>query len=50
MNDGMTDLQFNAFLETIAILIETKATTVEEAAQLVRQAMIPDEQIPNEDD
>lgn len=50
MKDGMTDLQFNAFLEAIAILIETKATTVEEAAQLVRQAMISEDRLQDEDD
>lgn len=34
----MTNAEFNAFLETLAKLIESKATTVEEAAELVRAA------------
>lgn len=38
MNNGMTNFQLDAFLETLAKLIESKATTVEEAAQIVRQA------------
>ena len=36
MNEGMTNAEFDAFLETLAQLIEAKATTVEEAAALVR--------------
>ena len=35
---GMTNAQLNAFLESLAKLIEAKATTVEQAAELVRQA------------
>ena len=35
---GMTNLQFNAFLESLAKLIEAKALTVEQAAEIVRQA------------
>ena len=35
---GMTNLQLNAFLEALAKLIEAKAQTVEQAAELVRQA------------
>lgn len=35
---GMTNAQLNAFLETIAKLIECKAVSVEEAAEIVRQA------------
>ena len=36
--DGMTNAEFNAFLETLARLIESKAKTVEEAAEIVRAA------------
>ena len=36
--DGMTNAEFNAFLETLAKLIESKATSVEEAAEIVRSA------------
>ena len=35
---GMTNLQLNAFLENLAKLIEAKALTVEQAAEIVRQA------------
>lgn len=35
---GMTNAQLNAFLESLAKLIEAKAETVEQAAELVRQA------------
>lgn len=38
VEQGMTNAEFNAFLETLAKLIESKATSVEEAAELVRQA------------
>jgi len=38
MDDGMTNAEFNAFLETLAKLVESKATTVEEAAEIIRQA------------
>lgn len=38
MTEGMTNAEFNAFLETLAKLIEAKATTPEEAAQIVREA------------
>ena len=37
---GITDAQFNSHLETIAKLIEAEAKTVEEAAQIVRDAKI----------
>lgn len=40
MNEGMTNSQLNAFLETLARLIESKATTVEEAAKIIRDAKI----------
>ena len=36
--EGMTNAEFNAFLEPLAKLIESKAATVEEAAELVRAA------------
>lgn len=35
---GMTDEQFNAFLEVLAQLVESKAKTPAEAAQLIRDA------------
>ena len=35
---SMTNAQYNALLETLAKLIEAKAATVEEAAQIVRGA------------
>jgi hypothetical protein len=38
MPDGMTNAEFNAFLETLARLVETTATTPEEAAQMIRAA------------
>lgn len=38
MTDGMTNAEFNAFLETLAKLIESKAQTPAEAADIVRQA------------
>ena len=36
MESGMTNDQLNALLETIAKLIEAKAKTVQEAAEIVR--------------
>ena len=36
--ETMTNDQFNSFLENLARLIEAKAITVEEAAQIVRDA------------
>lgn len=36
MNEGMTNAEFDAFLETLAQLVEAKAKTVEEAAALIR--------------
>ena len=36
--EGMTNAELNAFLETLAKLIECKAKTVEEAAELIREA------------
>lgn len=38
MENGMTNAEFNAFLETLAQLVESKATTIEEAAEIIRQA------------
>nr|WP_325305603.1 hypothetical protein [uncultured Dysosmobacter sp.] len=38
METGMTNAEFNAFLETLAQLVESKAKTVQEAATLIRQA------------
>lgn len=38
MEDGMTNAEFNAFLETLARLVESKAKSPEEAAELIRQA------------
>ena len=37
---GLTNEQFNSHLETLAKLIEAKAKTVDEAAQIVRDAKI----------
>ena len=37
---GITNQQFNSHLETLAKLIESTATSVEEAAQIVRDAKI----------
>ena len=36
MEQGMTNAEFDAFLETLAQLVEAKAETVEEAAELIR--------------
>ena len=38
MEHGMTNAEFNAFLETLAKLVESKAKSPEEAAELIRQA------------
>ena len=38
IENGMSNAEFNAFLETLARLIESKATTIDEAAQLIREA------------
>lgn len=37
MQEGMTNQQFNAVLENLARLIESKAKTPQEAAQIVRE-------------
>ena len=39
-DSGLTNEQFNSHLETLAKLIEAKAQTVTEAAQIVRDAKI----------
>lgn len=36
--DVLTDEQYDAMLEALARLIEVKATTIEEATQIVREA------------
>ena len=36
--EGMTNAELNAFLETLARLVECKAESVEEAAELIREA------------
>ena len=38
MVEGMSNKEFDSFLETLARLIESRAKTVEEAAKLVREA------------
>lgn len=38
MEGGMTNAEFNAFLETLVRLVESKAKSPEEAAELIRQA------------
>lgn len=38
MSEGMTNAQFDAYLETLAKLVESEAKTVEEAAELIRKA------------
>jgi hypothetical protein len=38
MNEGMTNQQYDKLLETIAKLIESKAKTPQEAAEIVREA------------
>lgn len=38
MTEGMTNNQLNAYLETLAKLVESEAKTVEEAAEIIRQA------------
>jgi len=38
MEKGMSNAQLDNLLETLARLIEAKATTQEEAAQIVREA------------
>ncbi len=38
MSVGMTNAQLNEYLEMLAKLIESKATTVEDAAKIIREA------------
>lgn len=38
MSNGMTNAEFNAFLETLAKLVESKADTVKEAAEIIRNS------------
>ena len=38
MQDEMTNAEFNAFMETLAKLIESRAKSPEEAAKIVREA------------
>lgn len=38
MENGMTNAELNAFLETLAKLVEATAKTPEEAAEVIRQA------------
>lgn len=38
MSNGMTNAEFNAFLETLAKLVESKAGTVKEASAIIREA------------
>lgn len=38
MENGMTNAEFNAFLETLARLVESKAKTVAEAVDIIRNA------------
>lgn len=35
---GMTNAEFNAFLETLAKLVESKAQTIAEAVEIIRNA------------
>lgn len=42
MDEGMTNQQFNSFLEILAQLVE-RANTVEEAARLIREAKAKEE-------
>lgn len=37
-DEGMSNAQLNSLLETLARLIESKASTVQEAAQIIREA------------
>lgn len=38
-NEGMTQAEFLAYLETLAQLIEAKATTKDEAVKIIRNLM-----------
>ena len=36
--ENMTNKQFDAFLENLAKLVESKAKSIEEAAEIIREA------------
>ena len=38
--ESMTNKQFDAFLENLAKLVESKAKSIEEAAEIIREAKI----------
>ncbi len=38
MSNGMTNAELNAFLETLARLVESKAETVKDASEIIREA------------
>ena len=38
METGMTNAEFNAFLETLSRLVDSKAQTVAEAVEIIRNA------------
>ena len=38
MSKTMTNAQFNAYLETLAKVVETKAKTIQEATEIIRNA------------
>ncbi len=38
VENGMTNAEFNAFLETLAKLVEAKAENSKQAAEMIRQA------------
>ena len=38
MQSGITNAEFNDFLETLAKLVESKAETVKEASDIIRNA------------
>lgn len=40
MENGMTNQQLNAFLENLAKLVENKASTAAEAAEIIREAKV----------
>lgn len=40
VKQGMSNAQLNAFLETLAKLVESKALSVTEAAEIIREAKV----------
>lgn len=40
MSKEMTNAQLNAYLETLAKLVESKAKTTKEAAEIIRDAKV----------